>query len=167
MLWAFQQLKGIPHLKHVICIAHGLHPVCESIRENYNSVNDFIAALKKTLVKAPSRQVLYQEVTELHLPLYPDITSWGVWIRCSVFWRENFHKIKCFICAFRLNRCNSHQAGPAITQQQRPRVQCMVTNTCLMWFRIWEKKVWRTRNSGWSWRVLETALVDLLNRNSN
>ena len=54
MLWVFQQLKGMPHLDHVTCIAHGRHRVCESIRENYNSVNDFIAALKKILLKAPS-----------------------------------------------------------------------------------------------------------------
>ena len=63
MLWAFQQLKSMPHLNHVTCIALGLHRVCESIREN-NSVNDFI------LVKAPSRQVLYQEVTGLHFPQF-------------------------------------------------------------------------------------------------
>ena len=42
-----------------------MHSVCESIRENYNRVNDFIAGLKKILVKAPSHQVLYQEVTGL------------------------------------------------------------------------------------------------------
>jgi hypothetical protein len=47
----------------VTCIAHGLRRICESIRENGNSVKDFIAALKKILVKTPSRQVLYQEVT--------------------------------------------------------------------------------------------------------
>ena len=58
---------------HVIFIAHGLSRICESIRENYNSVNDFIVALKKILVKAPSRQVLCQEVTGLHLPQFPVI----------------------------------------------------------------------------------------------
>ena len=52
-----------PILNHVTCIVHGLHRVCESIRENYNSVNDFIAALKKIPVNAPNRKVLYQEVT--------------------------------------------------------------------------------------------------------
>jgi hypothetical protein len=43
----------VPHLNHLTCIAHGLRRICESIRENYNSVNDFIAALKKILIKAP------------------------------------------------------------------------------------------------------------------
>ena len=88
MLWDFQQLKGIC-LNHVTCIAYGLRRICESIRENYNSVNDFIAALKKILVKAPSHQVLYQEVTELHLPQFPVIARWGTWIRCTVFLCEN------------------------------------------------------------------------------
>ena len=74
MLWAFQQVKGMPNLNNVTCIAHGLRHVCESIRENYNSVNDLIAALKKILVKAPSDQVLYQEVTGLHLPQFLVIT---------------------------------------------------------------------------------------------
>ena len=113
MLWAFQQVKGMSHLNHVKFIAHGLHRVCESIRENYNGVNDFIAALKKVLVKAPSLQVLYQEVTG---------------IRCTVFLCITFDKIKCL----RLKRRSRHQAGPTISQQQRPRVQCMVKSTCLM-----------------------------------
>ena len=65
MLWAFQQLKSM-HLNYVTCIAHELLRICESIMENYNSVNDFIAALKKILIKAPSHQVLYQEVTGFH-----------------------------------------------------------------------------------------------------
>ena len=50
MLWAFQQLESMYH-NHVTCIAYGLRRICESIRENYNSVEDFIAALKKILVK--------------------------------------------------------------------------------------------------------------------
>jgi hypothetical protein len=119
MLWAFQKLKSM---------YPNLNCVCESIRENYNSVNDFIVALKKILVKAPSRQVLYREVTGLHLPQFPVITWWGTLIRCAVFLCNNTDKIKCL----RLNRCSSHQAGPTISQQQRPRVQCMVASTCLM-----------------------------------
>ena len=53
MLWAFQELKGM-YPNHVTCIAHELCRICESIRENDNSVNNFIAALKKILVKPPS-----------------------------------------------------------------------------------------------------------------
>jgi hypothetical protein len=81
MLWAFQQLKGM-YLNHVTCIAHGLRRICESIKENDNSVNDFIEALKTVLVKPPSRQVSYNEVTELHLPQFRVITRWVIWIRC-------------------------------------------------------------------------------------
>ena len=69
MLWAFQQLKGV-YPNHVTCIAYGLRRVCESIRENYNSVNDVIVALKKILLKPPSRHVLCQELNGLHLPWF-------------------------------------------------------------------------------------------------
>ena len=92
------------------------------MRENYNSVHGFIAALKKILVKAPSLQVLYQEVTGLHFPQFSVIIRSGTWIRCAVFLCENFVKIKCLW----LNRCSSHQVGPTISQQQRPRVRYMV-----------------------------------------
>ena len=81
MLWAFQQLKGM-YPNNVTCIAHGLRLICESIRENDNSANEFIAALKKILVKPPSLQVLYKEVTGLHFPQFSVITRWGTWIRC-------------------------------------------------------------------------------------
>ena len=50
--------------------------ILTNIRENYNSVNDFIAALKKILVKAQSSQV-----TGFHLPQFSVITRWGTWIR--------------------------------------------------------------------------------------
>jgi len=80
MLWAFQKLKGL-YLKHLTCIAHGLHRICESIRENDSSVNNFMGALKN-LIKPPSCHVLYQEVTGLHLPQFHVITRWGTWIKC-------------------------------------------------------------------------------------
>ena len=48
MFWAFQQLKGMyPNLNHATCIAHGLHRVCESIKENYNRVDDLIVAIRR------------------------------------------------------------------------------------------------------------------------
>ena len=68
---SFPTTEGhLPHLNHVTCIAHGLHRVYESISENYNTVNDFIAALKKILV----------------------IKRWGTWMRCTVFLCENLTK---------------------------------------------------------------------------
>ena len=121
MIWASQQLKDMPHLNHVTCIAHGLHRVFESIRENYNSVNDFIAALEKIFTKAPSRQILYQEVTGLHLPLYSVIIRWGTWIRCTVFLCENLTKS---------NALDSADAG-AIKQVQQL-VSKQLTSTCQM-----------------------------------
>ena len=99
MFWAFQQLKGMySNLYHVTCIAPRLHRVCENTWGNYNSVNGFIAALKKILVNAPSREVLCQEMSGLHLSQFPVITWWGTWIRYAVLLCENLDKIKCSLC---------------------------------------------------------------------
>uniref|UniRef100_A0A915KXL8 DUF659 domain-containing protein n=1 Tax=Romanomermis culicivorax TaxID=13658 RepID=A0A915KXL8_ROMCU len=39
MLLAFPNLKGMfPNSKHVTCLAHSLHRVCETIREEYDTI---------------------------------------------------------------------------------------------------------------------------------
>ncbi|PSN38001.1 hypothetical protein C0J52_13513 [Blattella germanica] len=98
MLSAIKQLKPLfPKLKHVTCLAHALHRVCKSIRNEYNITNEFISALKKILLKAPSRVVAYREITGLPLPNFPVITRWGSWIECTAMLCENFDKIKEFV----------------------------------------------------------------------
>ncbi|PSN56646.1 hypothetical protein C0J52_10817 [Blattella germanica] len=98
MISAIEQLKPLfPKLKHVTCLAHALHRVCESIRNEYNIANEFISALKKILLKSPSRVVAYREITGLPLPNFPVITRWGTWIECAAMLCENFGKIKEFV----------------------------------------------------------------------
>ncbi|PSN49271.1 hypothetical protein C0J52_08203 [Blattella germanica] len=77
MLSAIKQLKPLfPKLKHVTYLAHALHRVCESIRNKYNIANEFISALKKILLKAPSCVVAYREITGLSLPNFPNILKY-------------------------------------------------------------------------------------------
>lgn len=98
MVSAIKQLKPLfPKLKHVTCLVHALHRVCESIRNEYDIANEYISALKKILQKAPSRVVAYKEITGLPLPKFPVITRWGSWIQCAVMLCENFDKIKDFV----------------------------------------------------------------------
>ncbi|PSN56560.1 hypothetical protein C0J52_14756 [Blattella germanica] len=98
MFSAIKQLKPLfPKLKHVTCLVHALHKVCESIRNEYNISNEFISTLKKILLKAPSRVVAYREITGLPLPNFPVITRWGSWIECAAMLCENFDKIKEFV----------------------------------------------------------------------
>ncbi|PSN46709.1 hypothetical protein C0J52_14446 [Blattella germanica] len=95
---AIKQLKSLfPKLKHVTCLAHALHRVRESILNEYNIANEFISALKKILLKAPSRVVAYREITDLPLPNFPVITRWGSWIECAAMLCEKFDKIKEFV----------------------------------------------------------------------
>ena len=98
MVSAVNQLKYLfPKLKHVTCLVHALHRVCESIRNEYDIVNQFISGPKKILLKASSHTVVYREITGLPLPKFLVITRWGTWIECAAFLCENFDKIKEFV----------------------------------------------------------------------
>lgn len=98
MLTAGEKLKDLyPNMKHVTCIVHSLHRVCEHIREKFPLVNDFVSNLKKILSKSPSRILLYRNITGLPLPPTPVVTRWGTWLETSIFLCENFEKISIFI----------------------------------------------------------------------
>jgi len=98
MLSAFSNLKQMyNNLKHVTCVVHCLHRVCESVRVKYSKANDFISEMKKVLLKSPARIQIYREVTGLHLPPVPVITRWGTWLRAAVFYCENFDNIQLFL----------------------------------------------------------------------
>ncbi len=44
----------IPSLKHVTCLCHGLHNLCETIRDSNSDLDKFVAFLKCSLVKNSS-----------------------------------------------------------------------------------------------------------------
>jgi len=64
MLLAFSNLKMMyTNLKHVTCLAHAIHRVCEAIREEHSKADDFIAQISKLMLKAPSRIQIYNAIT--------------------------------------------------------------------------------------------------------
>lgn len=99
MVLAVTNLKALfPNLHHVTCLAHSLHRVCESVRNEYSNANEFIGSMRKVLLKAPARIQLYKETTGgLALPPDAVVTRWGSWISCAAFLCENYDKIKSFL----------------------------------------------------------------------
>src|SRR5690606_31039333 len=99
MLKAFKSLKDIyTELNHVTCLAHSLHRVCETVREEMTLANEFIAAMKKNICKSLSRIRLHRETCkDLPLPPTSVITRWGSWIKCAKFFCEHFSAILEFI----------------------------------------------------------------------
>lgn len=64
MLLAFANLKIMfSKLHHVTCLAHCLHRVCESVRDEYVHANELILQMKKLLKKCPKRIEQYKEIT--------------------------------------------------------------------------------------------------------
>ncbi len=64
-----------PSLFSLTCFAHGLHRVCETVRELFEDVNSLIASTKKVFLKAPSRILAWHNsYPDLPLPPNPVIT---------------------------------------------------------------------------------------------
>jgi hypothetical protein len=68
----FQNIKD----KYKICLAHALHRVCESIRQDFCLVNEFVSHFKKILKKSPYQIQKYKKVTQLSLPAEVIVTRW-------------------------------------------------------------------------------------------
>lgn len=96
MIKAAKSLKVFyTNMKHVTCLAHGPHRVCEEIRKLFPNVNKLISSVKKIYVKAPTRIDIYKRLyPDLPLPPAPIITRWGTWVKAALFYAEHFDKIE-------------------------------------------------------------------------
>lgn len=84
-----------PKVTHVTCLAHGLHRVCEKIRDDYSLVDKLIANAKKVFLKAPLRVTVFKTLEpDLPLPPQPVVTRWGTWLEAADYYAKNFEKIK-------------------------------------------------------------------------
>ncbi len=52
MIKAVNHLKIFyPNLKHITCLAHGLHRIAEEVRNHFVEVNKLISSMKKVFLK--------------------------------------------------------------------------------------------------------------------
>ena len=84
-----------PKMIHLTCLAHALHRVAETVRNQFPNVDALISSVKKVFLKAPSRVKNFKECyPDLCLPPQPVITRWGTWLEAAQYYYENFGKIK-------------------------------------------------------------------------
>jgi hypothetical protein len=63
---------------HMTCLAHGLHRICEKIREEFLKIDELISNMKKVFLKAPACIELFRrEAPETLFSPSPIITRWG------------------------------------------------------------------------------------------
>jgi len=90
-------LKGlVPECKHITCLCHALHNLCETIRDKFSILNDFVVVFKKLLIKNKTNQYIFSSETGLPIPKFPIVTRWGTWLEFVSFTFDNFEMIKKF-----------------------------------------------------------------------
>ncbi|PSN53779.1 hypothetical protein C0J52_06238, partial [Blattella germanica] len=152
MLSAIKQLK--PLLKHVTCLAHALHRVCESMRNEYNIANEFISALKKILLKA--RVVLLPTGKSLACPFRTSRSllagDHGLCVLlCCVRILTKLRSL-CFLwiqptqLQFPMRRNFCYQRKYIICRQNY--FVSILNSTCLQQLNNWKNKVSKRKNNG-------------------
>lgn len=88
-------LKSLyPNLIHITCIVHALHNVCETIRNEFEILNDFVSKTKQFFLKNPTRIQLFKDmVPGVSLPPAPVITRWGTWLKAITYYSEHFDDV--------------------------------------------------------------------------
>ncbi|KAG0442250.1 hypothetical protein DMUE_0417 [Dictyocoela muelleri] len=66
-----------PNTKHVTCIAHMLHRLCEKLRDISPNTNFICSEIKRILIKNKENQLIFNNITKLKLPKFAIITRWG------------------------------------------------------------------------------------------
>ena len=96
----------LPKLTYVKCLAHGIHRVCETIRENEDQVDKLVSGVKKVFNKAPSRR---NELRAAGVPMPKEvcITRWGTWLEAVTYLNDNFESLKTVEETFE-NPANKH-----------------------------------------------------------
>ncbi len=95
-----RNLKEIySNLIHVTCVAHGIHRLCEKVRELFPDVNRLISSSRKIFLKCPSRCDVYKQHMGCALPPDVVITRWGTWINAAVFFATHFEQFSAVIAA--------------------------------------------------------------------
>ena len=90
-----------PKLIHVICVAHALHRVCETIQFLYPNMDRLLLNGKKMFVKSPMR-IYHLKNKNPNLPLSPALigTCCGTWLSAVLYYADNFGSVKSVVDKF-------------------------------------------------------------------
>lgn len=82
------------NLIHITCVAHGIHRICEKVREIFPNMNRLISSARKIFLKCPSRCDVYKQ--HMNCPLPPDVvvTRWGTWVNAAIFFATHYENFK-------------------------------------------------------------------------
>lgn len=87
-------LKSIfAEMKHVTCLCHMLHRICEYVRNENIKLDYCISELKKTFIKNKSNKAEFNSKFTKGLPKFPILTRWGSWINCACYIFNNYAEI--------------------------------------------------------------------------
>ena len=129
MLKAGRDLKAgrYKNLIHVCCLAHGLHRVCEKIKDMFVRADKLIASCKKIFRKAPKRLALFKSrYPHLDRPPMPVHSRWGTWLTAATYFKNHFEPVKDVVKT--LSEMGGQQLSETEDGNQRQKVSQAITD---------------------------------------
>ena len=83
----FQQIK------HVTCLCHALHNLCETIRKDHKNVKKCMKQLIFVIKKKQKNKLLFEETVQSKFPKTYICTRWGSYISFACFFYENYQLV--------------------------------------------------------------------------
>lgn len=82
---------------HITCLAHGVHLLCETIREHFDKANTFVSHMKNVMSNSRARVERYRELTGEPLPPKPVVTRWGTFLTTAFYHYKHLQKVSSFV----------------------------------------------------------------------
>ena len=90
-----------PKMRHLTCLAHALHRICEEIRAYARRVDALIATGNRQFRKCPSRVMAFKRnLPNVSLPPKPVLTRWGTWLEAAIYYADHFLKLRNLVKTF-------------------------------------------------------------------
>ena len=94
MLLLGTKLKSqFQNLKHITCLCHALHNLCETIRNNFKKVKSVMKQLIQVFHKNKKNQLIFKEATDIQFPKKYISTRWGSYLSFCCFFFENYQLV--------------------------------------------------------------------------
>lgn len=80
-------------VKHVTCLCHALHNLCETIRKDHKTVKQCMKQIILVIKKKYDNKRLFEQTVQSKFPKTYVCTRWGSYISFVCFFYENYQKV--------------------------------------------------------------------------
>lgn len=89
-----KEVYGYEKLVHMLCLAHAMHNVSDTIRKSYPKVDAIVMGIKSLfLFSHVNRKILKEKAPTIPQPPSPILTRWATWLKAVEYYSEDENRV--------------------------------------------------------------------------